>query len=408
MNILKLDDCKLNIIKTHITNLQKLFFKKQFQKSLLDCNSLFKNLFVVSNINNNDGFTQLTYLINKKEIIKEVNTFLDKFNRLANINNLNMTAKIFLSAFVIKYYSKYIFSKINTEHEQKVYIAVNNLLNIFIFMVNNSLFQNNTLRKFTKYIIEYKNAFDLYMKYDSEIKINELIKEWCIDETTLIDVNNSVAYNDKEKIEINKIITYAQNKKILLLKKIDSEFNTNTLSKYLSVYNCMNKAYWDGLEANILENKYDFLLKILTEISDNICGFVSNNKKFQTEFKDKFDLEILAQLINNKAMSPKSFIEYADYCVDILISLHAPIRDSIVNSEWKSLKNDFINDDFISHNLHDVRIIEKKYAETICDCIKFVMKIIVQINTDLDYIRQFFENENQNYDDSAITTMALP
>ena len=130
MNILKLDDCKLNIIKTHITNLQKLFFKKQFQKSLLDCNSLFKNLFVVSNINNNDGFTQLTYLINKKEIIKEVNTFLDKFNRLANINNLNMTAKIFLSAFVIKYYSKYIFSKINTEHEQKVYIAVNNLLNI--------------------------------------------------------------------------------------------------------------------------------------------------------------------------------------------------------------------------------------------------------------------------------------
>ena len=132
-----------------------------------------------------------------------INLFLNIYGRYAHFNKL--TAKIFLTAYVVSGYSTQIFSNNNLPVEKNLHAAANSL----IYYVKEILVkpdvnaQPEVIRKFNRSVVSFYDSFILYKKYDSQIKINELIQEWCNIKKVKDEILISTAYLEEEKKSIS-------------------------------------------------------------------------------------------------------------------------------------------------------------------------------------------------------------
>ena len=126
-----------------------------------------------------------------------------------------------------------------------------------------------------------------------------------------------------------------------LLLKINKNFDLNS-SKVISalkkqLQDNYDKSYWDLLSKELEEEKYEFLEKILLEIQNEIIKLRKRNQSFVDDFKDKYDVKFIIQLIKDKVFDFNNLLSYTNYLVNLIIEMQAPIRNNTTKEEWNNI-----------------------------------------------------------------------
>lgn len=385
-----------NIDIDNIKKIQNFYLKKQFLDTLKNKKNIFDNLLLLidrNNINNiNQNFDNLTLYIRKKETINEIDNILKKYYRM--INNISSTdnnidvisfqlnSRIFLSLFVI-----YGFPEISLSIKKEIIqkSKENNITNdIYKLSENvisniNNLFNNyknnEALRKFIKSINMYSNCFLLWINNDKITKITELYYQWHEIQETINEIKNSNNYDDNQKTDSIATLKNSQDNLIKIIKKINPKFNINSLKLYSSLSfqlkDNFEKSYWDILK-NDLENKdLTLLKKILNEIQIEIINLRKKNSNFIDNFKDKYDIQLIIQLIEKNLFSEDYLMAYSQFIIDNIIEMQAPIRNDNTKNKWNIILNDIKNKKY------------KNMNEFVPIILKFILNNIKDIKTDI-------------------------
>ena len=192
---------------------------------------------------------------------------------------------------------------------------------------------------FTMYIDKYCKYYNIFIELDRIKKTNELINLWCNTQETIIEVEKCKKYGESERESILKIVIKTQKKYEDKIKMFDKKFDMSKLKPYydlkIRIKQNLEKIFFKKLEEDIRNEKYDHLEKILMEIHDQLLKL--QPPKMKKEFIEGFDIELIKQLIKNNAFKDTDFIEYANYLIDIITKLEAPIKVKITKETWKDM-----------------------------------------------------------------------
>ena len=384
---------------TDISNIKKIqyrYLKKNFINTLKKKKHIFDELLCLidrNNINNMDkNFDNLSLFIKKKETINDINNILKKYYRMVNNisstnNNINVisfqiTSRIFLSLFVIYGFPEISLSikkkDIQNSSENNINNDIYKLSEKVIININNlykELTDNEALRQFVKSINMYSNCFMLWINNDKINKITELYYQWHEIQETINEINNSNKYDDTQKNDTINAMKNSQDNLIKLIKKINPQFNINHLKIYSSLSfqlkNNFEKSYWDILKTDLENKDLSLLTKILNEIQIEIINLRKKNKQFIDNFKEKYDIQLIIQLIEKNLFSEDYLLSYSQFIIDNIIEMQAPIRNENTKNKWSIIMNDIKNKKYRNMN---------EYVNII---LKFILNNIKDIKTDI-------------------------
>jgi hypothetical protein len=380
---------------TKIVTIQKLCIEKLFFNSLKKSSNIFNQLKNLINIeenenlfnNNIENFDKLTKYMMNKDIINNVSTFLKKYYRMvgfnaksSNVISFQLTSRIFLSMYVIYGYPEIILSHKKKDildrkvdpYDYDIYLLSENLFNSLNKIIKSPSLENK--RKFIKSINMYSNCFLIWKNKDKIKKIRTLVNEWISLQETIDEINNTNSYSVDQKNKSIDELKKSQNNIYNLISKFKVNINENYLKNHYSICKQIKltyeKSYWDLFESELLKEKYDFLKKILFEIQNNIIKLRKNND-FINQFKDKYDVDFIIQMIENKVFSPDNLISYSNYLVDLILKFEAPIRNNNTQEEWEEILN----------NISKSKL--EDFNKNIIIILKFILKKIDEINNDI-------------------------
>ena len=381
---------------SNIKKIQYYYFKKNFLNTLKKKKKIFDHLFSLINRNNinniNQNFDNLTSFIRKKETINDINNILKKYYRM--INNISSTSndinvisfqinsRIFLSLFVIYGFPEISLSikkeEIQNCNENNINNDIYKLSETVITNINdlyNKPINTEVLRKFVKSINMYSNCFMLWINNDKINKITELYYQWHEIQETINEVNESNKYNDKQKNDTTNTLKKSQDNLIKIIKKINPKFNINNLKLYSSLSfqlkKNFEKSYWNILKNDLQNKDLTLLTKILNEIQIEIINLRKKNEKFINNFKEKYDIQLIIQLIEKNLFSEDYLMAYSQFIIDNIIEMQAPIINENTKNKWNIIINDIKNKKYLNMN---------QYVHII---LKFILNNIPDIKTDI-------------------------
>jgi hypothetical protein len=381
---------------SNIKKIQYYYFKKNFINTLKKNKKIFDELLCLINRNNinnmNQNFDNLSLFIRKKETINNINNILKKYYRMVNNisstnNDINVisfqiNSRIFLSLFVIYGFPEILLSIKKEDMQNSSENNINNdiykLSEKVIININNlykKLTDNEALRQFVKSINMYSNCFMLWINNDKINKITELFYQWHEIQETINEINNSNKYDDTQKNDTINTMKNSQDNLIKLIKKLNPKFNINNLKIYSSLSfqlkHNFEKSYWDILKADLENKDLSLLTKILNEIQIEIINLRKKNKQFIDNFREKYDIQLIIQLIEKNLFSEDYLLSYSQFIIDNIIEMQAPIRNENMQNKWSIIMNDIKNKKYKNMN---------EYVHII---LKFILNNIKDIKTDI-------------------------
>ena len=187
----------------------------------------------------------------------------------------------------------------------------------------------------------YSNCFVIWFNYDKVQKINNLSNEWINMNNTINEIKLSQKYSEEQRNETIDVIIKSQKNIESFILKINCNFNKDSLKILAGLKKQLednyNKSYWDLLSKDLEDEKYNFLEKILLEIQNEIISLRKRNNSFINDFKEKYDVKFIIQLITNKVFNIDNLISYTNYLVNLLVEMQAPIRNNTTKDEWDDL-----------------------------------------------------------------------
>lgn len=394
--------------------------KKQqiIEKEQIDtANRLYSNKLIKS-------FDNFTIFIQNKTIVNMMNCFLSRYYQIIDFNKLKsdniilhkLTAREYLSAYIISGFpeiilgydkTKLLEESNNLEYEQGIYKASNDLIRIFniVFEIINKIqqikslieFKNlytkehykkllktrqELLRTFNRQFCIYTNLFIMWKHKDLLCKIDDGLQEWVKYENSKQKIEQSKIYSEEQQNASMTVLNTHQNKIINILKKISPTIDFNTfLPNYYeltkNIKKTMELASIDLLQESLDNKDYSLLKNNLESIKTGILN-IKNDPKFVEQLETNFDISFIMHMVENQAYSGEIFMGHITYLVTILKNLQAPFRDTSTETEWKEIQ------ELMEHN---------SFSKTVAICLKFISKIILQIQKDIQRIKFLTEIE---------------
>lgn len=95
----------------------------------------------------------------------------------------------------------------------------------------------------------------------------------------------------------------------------------------------VHQAFWDALEAELQEEPvpcYNQALSLLTEVRDSLCRLLMPSQhRIRQDIVERLDVDLIRQQAENGVLN---FNDYADYVLDLMGKLCAPVRDEEVQA----------------------------------------------------------------------------
>ena len=308
----------------------KILRIKESSKVLL---SILKN-----NLQLNKNFDELSRRIQDKSLLKIVSIFLYRINRYFNVYKSDISSRVFLSSFMISYFPEIVLSS-NTNVEKELFKSANLLINITKKLNTNKFMMQIYLHKFKQIFNNFNALFNLWKFVDKENLIEMLARRYNSINKTIDFIKNESKFDDKVKTESLEILETQLVDIYNKAKKI--QINDNVFKNYdkliNSVKNNMNKAYWDKLTLEIMEEKYDMVIDIINDLIKSICSFIPDKTNIHKEIRQNVDIEIIKQLIDNKVFSINSLYEYSTILFKWIVYLSSPARQKDFEQMWNNI-----------------------------------------------------------------------
>ena len=135
-------------------------------------------------------------------------------------------------------------------------------------------------------------------------------------------------------------------------------------------------AYYDTIKNDFKNEKHDILHKFLNELQERLIALAPNNKKRKDEINEKFDVELIMQMVENKAFEPKDFMAWSNYLYHLVSSSQAAADDK-ETEEWKK---EFDKECYSG---------ETEYHQLITKLLRFIMDRVEKIEKRLKYSKLF-------------------
>jgi hypothetical protein len=325
-------------------------------------------------------FDKLTKQLIVKKNIQNVDLFLNRFYRYYKQDNdvaQKLNARKLLTLYAFVGFPEIVLSKDKSDldntdkfsgsYEADIYfiaLELRNKIRDLEYILTNA----ESLRKFIKLMNIYSNIFNMFLNVDKIKKVDQLMQEWYQNDKTIEQIAQSEKYSEEQKEESINVIKGTQTKVVDLIKTVSPKFNEKHLTLYKELTNKLEfnlkKGFWDLLENDLKEEKYDNLMSIINEIK---TGLIQLNRTNITEYDEKLDIEFMRQLIQNKLLTPEALLGYTQYIVEKIIELQAPVRNEETENKWEEVK-------FRETETYETKIVE---------ILKFILERIEEIKDDI-------------------------
>ncbi len=369
-----------------------VLIQRHFRLSRL--NKCLKDLDLDNQISEDQDFDQFTHFIQKKDILQKVKQILQLISLIVKYDNTcKFNSRVFLTAFLIKdFKNQVLFNDLNHENNQTnsnedsnqsldqiIYELSVNLVNNYLSINKNISFPR--LKLFYELLESYMKIFNNWKEHDLEKILQSLTISYYDLENIIIQIERTenISDNDVEYIQILKNNQLDLRDKISQLNGIDyfNQFRLVNLNPNPDMINrikqSLHQAFWDTLIQELDSDPpiYTQLLKILSEIQDLFCKFVPNRPDIQQEIKERIDIELLSNMINNNAFEDEDLYNLTEYIISLVKRFQPPDMDDKVNEWEKEMQKQF----------HQ----EFKYSEFL---VIFFQSVYNMIHTIIDYINR--------------------
>lgn len=328
-----------------IVKLQKKYKLKKLKKIIINYNKL--NLY---NLSKKKSFDELCKIIQNKSVLEISQLLLKAINNVYNYNESILNQhRVFLSAYLIANYPDITLSSNRNNLEEEIYKISIKLINkakqLNELIDTNNILQNIYLYTFKSTFNQYSILFSVWKHMDKEGIIEMLAIRYDSLKRTLNFIEKESKFDDVVKEDCIKIL---KNQLIGLedkVKLMDKNFNLDHFKKYSELrekieYN-LNKAYWDKISEEMQKDNFEGVINQIKQIINSVCNLVPNRKDIHKEIKDKIDMEIIEQLIENRMFTGKTLLEYTEYLFDWIKKLSSPSRLNDLDELWSNLLKNY-------------------------------------------------------------------
>jgi hypothetical protein len=312
----------------------------------------YKNLLNVDNIRKL-GFGTFSKMIRNKAILNDFGEFFSKLFDLESIKKSNLLVRKFLTCYIVVCFPDFVF---NNEIKDVDDLQFKNLSNKISILFNNILnYTNDDEHKVNSdvKVQEFKIELDNFIVFFNKWKKKDVIKVLLPFANSYYELNDTLALvtqNQQEPvtddIKIWKSEIEKQKNKILQhVRRIDGDDAVSFVQNYQppklmiddkvyeQIEKTMKKAYWDKLKEDIENEDFSMITSLLIDVRDMIFQLIPNRQDIREEFNGKCDLELVEQMITQKAMDVKTVYSIALMFIEYLKMLQAPIDDKDTQ-EW--------------------------------------------------------------------------
>jgi hypothetical protein len=342
-----------------LTIIQKRFQKKLLHKKSREFQNDINNLFLTITDNYTDkknveeiekDFDLFSKVIRDPILINKFQKFLDYLYKVYPEKKevaKKISSKVLLSAFLMYGYPEILldFSRKNIDTNViktinfDVHFYSKLLILNFVNFVNKD-FNEESLRKFIKYLNIYSNIFYLFMQEDKIKQINKVTYEYYQIKKTIKEITLSDAYDKSSKKEIlenlNNTIKGLQEMLLIVNPKYDLEnlkFYEEILEKFDGI---IHKSFWDKFKLDLEKAENDEIKKelIKTKLNEILEIYKSFNIKSISE-----KIYLLEKYTNTFNMyNLEELIDYCDLCVNIILELQSPSRNQMTHTAFQEIK----------------------------------------------------------------------
>lgn len=294
-------------------------------------------------------FVALQNKIKNDDYISAVNTFLSRLSKIfGNDKRVDTkTTKIFLSSYLIMNHRETVTS--NDTYAIKLQNHATDLL-----MNLETLFtkQKITLKEYNDYMnsfTRYIEFFQVWQERDSLLMARPAINSWLNHDIMIDNMKTNVKENkDLTKEQKDLIMSRVKDLRRVQLKlrhnirimagKRGLEFLDNREMPYFkdeeifqSVEKTVRRAFWDVVEQNFKDEKYDQMVILLGDVKAIILELVPSKKQ---ELDTVLDTELLTQMIANGLLNDQAINQYINYIIGHIETMQQPSEDTNTRT-WK-------------------------------------------------------------------------
>lgn len=294
-------------------------------------------------------FDEFTILMRKKVLFHNIDAFMKNMSVKTNIE-INVSPKIVLSGYLIKYYADKILDEEKNRHpiDKGILEWSTELIRLL------ELEEFKTLSQFKKlaiYINNYNQIFNQWKNMDKSRTIERIIVSYnnrC-EHIETINKNKDIDKDQREKCL--KELESQKNNLILSIKQIDPKFNVEYLQEnYKKIYdelknswekvfkqtgNAMKKAYYDMLEQEIRDGSLKPVHDLFVEICQRILLITPEKRK--QSLAEKLNPNKINEIVLENDWN-EELLKFVGMLGDIILMFGAPADDK-VNKKWReSLK----------------------------------------------------------------------
>ena len=97
-------------------------------------------------------------------------------------------------------------------------------------------------------------------------------------------------------------------------------------------------AFWDKMQDEIKEKKYETLLSVLNEVKEKICHLIPNRYDLHKNIEDTIDIKLIQQMLKHDAIDNKYIFNVIQFIITQLKELDS-LRDEPFYEIWREQTN---------------------------------------------------------------------
>jgi len=287
---------------------------------------------IIETIDSNESFDDLSKILNNKEYITSVSSFL-------NDQNLSIPARVFLSAFMINLYPKDTIGNIGelkeegfvVEHSDKDNIVIEKANELVIYCRNNYSNKDQQFKNLTEL---FEKAFNDWKEDDKDKFKMSLINEY---HSLTVGIMNAPE-------EAKESLRKCQEGLLETAKMVGGTQFVDEILQYTPVVldteellKTYTQAFWDLLTEEYKEKKYDKIFVVLEHLVQLLITIKPNN---ESEIKDNIDVDFIKQQLNHDAFSTEQMYGLCQYIMTTCHDCQAPQFDQNIEILNQHLKDE--------------------------------------------------------------------
>ena len=321
------------------------------------------------------SFGEFQKIICKKDVLEASSLFIKSLNMYKSglvTKSLYNSSKIFISSFLIKFYSNELLGEMKDWHpyDTNIFNSANNIIDSItgsraspnIFDATHQSITGSSdspnIKQVWENLFEFNNMFSIWSSMDKDRTIEKLIISYYYRCEHIDKIKNDNSNEFEQKLDMLEQLEKQKSELICSIILIDKDFDIEYLKKnYVEIFNNimvswqkiesamalnMKKAYYNMLIDDIKKGEMMSTFNLMKDIGNRLLVLCPEKRKnsFQDKFSDNMLLELLQDLTFNNRNT-----EFINFIVDFICLMDAPIND-MNNKKWKDNINILFSSDF--------------------------------------------------------------